>query len=1140
MKKTFLFLFLFPVLTLFSQNEITFSYHFEKPTIISTKRGNIVEFPGLIQIGKSGEPLLPYKAIKLMLPPGCEAYAMKINPTNEIVLAESGTNIRAKGSARKYSYTGEEDYYQNEAIYKSGNIYPQNRTGETNTQYMHGVGYALNAITPVNYTPSTGRLSYYEKIEVVVRYKKSERAEKAIKNLVLTDDNLKTCIDYADNKKEMDKYPLRKSSASDYEILIITPNIYTDPLKPLDSIYTNRGYRTKITSLESITSSTQGIDSPEKMRNYIINEYQNHAIKYVTLAGDADILPYRGLYCVVQSSFTEIDDNIPSDIYFSALDGNWNNNNNDLWGEVGEEDLLPEVFVGRMPFSDISELIAIVNKSIKHQNHPIIDEIRKPLLAGERLHNNPYTVGSQYLELVIGTHSENGYTTVGIDSTRNFLKLYEESYPWNGTTLRNRIKEGRNQIHHSGHADATFVMKFNLEDITSSNFESVDGVNHTFPIVYTHGCVCGSFDNDDCIGERMVAIDNFAAAFIGNSRYGWFNEGQTEGPTVHLHREYVDAVNGDSIPQIGKAHTESKRATAPWVNAPGQFEEGAQRWSFYCCNLLGDPVMSVWTDEPIDINVTLPENIQSNAYSTSVTVKSNNMPAKNLRVAVVANGKLMASGITDNNGAATLSFFEPFSTQTEANIIVSGYNCLPHSYQVPVVGGSAMANVHFESYSINDEEGNNNGVLEYGETIKLNVSLKNSGNAIANNVNATITSDNEYIDILQNSANFGNINPNATLHLPNAFKFAISENIPDNHEIVLKVASQQPSQWESEIKLNAHSYALAINGGELSNGNIVINAHDQVNINFHIENNGSSSSPALIAEIACSSEFVTIPNKIKEVGNISPGEQAQLVFENISVSPNIQNGTTVEFTIKIKNANNTIATYNKIFAVGMVTENFETGTFTYLQWNNVNNKWSISNTAHGGNYSATVNNVNVNEDNSLIIEMKVISEAAISFWYKTATGNADNKLLFAIDNEQMGEYHGENSWTQVSYNVTPGNKKFSWKYSKNNNANNDVCFIDDIIFPPSEAAINSINNIYNNDNFIHISPNPSSGIFALKIKEQSNNTRLSIANISGHVIFEKKLDASESIIDISNQPKGVYLLTIIHKGYVVTKKILIH
>ncbi len=170
------------------------------------------------------------------------------------------------------------------------------------------------------------------------------------------------------------------------------------------------------------------------------------------------------------------------------------------------------------------------------------------------------------------------------------------------------------------------MMRLFLWDITNQNFSQVNGVDHNYTLMYTHGCLCGAFDVDDCISEKAVTIENWLVGGAFNSRYGWFNEGQTEGPSAHIHREFVSALYNDTISykRIGQTHMMSKIATAPWVTAPGQWEPGALRWCFYDCNIFGDPAMEIWTDEPIvgvpEANLTSMIQLYPNPAKEQVTV----------------------------------------------------------------------------------------------------------------------------------------------------------------------------------------------------------------------------------------------------------------------------------------------------------------------------------------------------------------------------------------------------------------------------------------------------------------------------------------------------------------------------------------
>jgi hypothetical protein len=181
----------------------------------------------------------------------------------------------------------------------------------------------------------------------------------------------------------------------------------------------------------------------------------------------------------------------------------------------------------------------------------------------------------------------------------------------------------------------------------------------------------------------MVGIDNFAVAFIGNSRYGWFNEGTTDGPSQHLHREFMDALYRDSLYHIGTAHLKSKSETAPFVDITGEYEPGATRWCFYDNNVLGDPAMAVWTEEPQQVSAIYPELIPIGAGSVNVQLNGPGGNYHNFTCSIYRNDSLFGTAKTNVSGNAVISL-QAGITEGPVSLIISGYNILPHYFEIQV------------------------------------------------------------------------------------------------------------------------------------------------------------------------------------------------------------------------------------------------------------------------------------------------------------------------------------------------------------------------------------------------------------------------------------------------------------------------
>ncbi|MCX6304181.1 MAG: C25 family cysteine peptidase [Bacteroidetes bacterium] len=606
-------------------------FTFSQVTVSQNGKYQSVTLDNTMLAGLNGEPMLPYHQIAMMLPPGEKA--VSVNIVGEALTAIPGSyDLFPQQLMQPLSKGPDGKFIKNETVYSSSANYPVSPAGTLINSYLNGYAFALSTFTPVVYNPAKKTISYYQKVTVQITTRPDVNAALALKNLTSSANALKRVRLFAQNPEMMGQYPAKGALKTGYNILIITPAQFQAGFQDLVNYYNIRGQASQIATTEAIAGMT-GQDLQEKMRNYIISEYQANGIDQVILGGDVEVIPYRGFYCYVISGSGYEDNNIPADIYFSALDGNWNTNGDSKWGEPGEDDLLPELSVGRMSFSNTAEQANMVHKSVSYQGSPVTEEMKQPLMVSEFLYDPPLTYGSDYLELLIDSHNDNGYTTYGIPSAQNTItRLYDTAgYNWSVGQLLSDINSGKSFIHHCGHSNATYMMRMSNWDITNQNFFQVDGITHNYQLMYTHGCICGAFDESDCIAELSTSISNFLAGGVFNSRYGWFDQGTTEGPSAHLHREFISAMyNPDpnlAITELGSAHTMSKIKTAPWIGLPGEFEPGAQRWCHYDCNVLGDPSMKIWTDNPVvgthDLTETFTFSVSPNPCTDRITLSCN-------------------------------------------------------------------------------------------------------------------------------------------------------------------------------------------------------------------------------------------------------------------------------------------------------------------------------------------------------------------------------------------------------------------------------------------------------------------------------------------------------------------------------------
>ena len=1114
MKKLTLSLILLMVCGFLSAQTVEMNYSFSNSKATSLRGYQEIQLDGCMQSATVGQPSLPWQKVSLLLPQGTEAESIEVELSNFQEL-EGQYILFPYQPSRTTNDTEKKDLVVDQAVYASKAVYPAKNHGVVTTQFKNGYSFALSTFTPVQYIPSEGKVMIAQnaKVKVHIRASKADHS-----NMLWGTPEIKNSVRrLAQNPEMIDNYQTKGREVTAYDLLIITSSEYVNGYSEYCEYYNSIGIRNNIALLSDIYAQMAGRDNQEKIRNYIIQEYQDNGIMMVVLGGDVDIVPYRGFFCQVQSSSLYESNDIPADLYYSGLDGTWDDNNNGHWGEPGEDDLYPEIGVSRMSFNNTTDLANMIHKTLMYQQNPVLGEFHKVILAGEHLYDNPTSNGSDYLELLIGTHNDNGYTTVGYPEYYDFTKLYEELGTWSGSALMQAINAGTSYVHHDGHANTSYVAGW--YGISNGDFSGANGVDHNYTFFHTQGCDCGAFD-ENCILEKMVKIENFAVAVIGNSRYGWFNEGQTEGPGAHLEREMTDAQWNDRMGWLSLAHTIGKCETAPWVTAPGQWEEGALRWNFYDMNVLGDGAVNVWLDEPMTALVDAPAQVVIGTQSIEVTVTDENGNGLlNYRCLVYMDGEVIAMGATDENGVAEIEFEGGLQNVGTMIMKVSGVNSYPQDVEMMAVP-SDTPYVVYESYTLNGGD-----QIEFDGNYSFNMELTNVGSVNANNVTATISCDSEYITFDQTTMDVGNINGSQSITLENAFAFTVSNDVPNNTIVRFNITCTDGTDtWESHFnaKVFAPEFVLVSAILETSTGG-ALNPGDSGTVHFTFKNNGRAAVPSAIFRIFNGHDVINITTMEWSYDAIAPDQEFTADME-FTLSSTAETGALYELPYNVYYGNYSLMD-SYYLSVGQSMDGFETGDFSAFDWHSVSPiyAWEITTQYHyEGMYCAKSSSIDDYETTTLYINIVVGTESEMSFYYKVSSESNYDKLYFKIDGVEKNNWSGEISWAQATYNLTPGTHELRWEYSKDVSVSSgyDCAWIDNVCFPASTIITEIKEEVCSNTT---IYPNPNSGSFTIALGEDLST--VSVFNSLGQMVHQQSGLSGESTLNLNLTP-GVYFVNV--------------
>jgi hypothetical protein len=827
--------------------------------------------------GEVGAPQLPARSVQVALPANRSVARVEVIATQSHLLPGRKWISPAQPPQILSLDAGKSQAIDfvlpDPAVYRGERPYPERVAEYTGCGQMGPVHLANLVVYPLQYLPQSQQIRFHERVELALHLRegRSRPLLRRSRTAGHRDPLLRAVQRLVLNGRDVGRFYPRTGDGEDLdgaadlaEYVIITDLAFQEAFQTLADWKIRKGLTARVVTLQEIDSQYSGDDRGERIRACITKAYQDWGAVYVLLAGDTQLIPVR--YAYAMDSQTEYND-IPCDLYYADLDGNWNADGDDVYGEVEDGvDLFPEVFLGRAPVSTVAQAENFVRKVLTYERPEMLDYQEKALFAAEVLWYDPFTDASKSKDLIDERYLPGRFDPV--------TKLYETLGNEDPYSVMNALDQGQNIFNHDGHAYYS-VMGMGSGYLDNSQVDHLNNGDR-IGLVYSIGCWPAAFDYD-CIAEHFVNNDaGGSVAFIGNSRYGWGSPGNPcFGYSDRFDQYFFKTLFEDGLTRLGEA-----LSTAKAHYAPRSQQENVYRWHQYQVTLLGDPEMPLWTRTPRAMTVRYPDHLPA-ADSSQVMIAvdgPDGQPVAGALVCLMDEAAIYLRSETDVYGTATFSL-PPAAAET-LWVTVTAAEFIP--YQGHLVAISSGPHLSLGTVQIEEIVGNGDGLVSPLEQIGFDFQVKNCGDETAAAVTANLAAREDAVDT---TIFLGDIEPGETISPGLAGRFTIAQECPNDHVLQFDILFQDEADhsWDGLIGVQVATPVISyqscwLDDAGRGNGNGVPDPGEELDLHVTVANIGGQRATSLSLQLDSEDPYLELIEGSADLGSVDPQSTAEAVF----------------------------------------------------------------------------------------------------------------------------------------------------------------------------------------------------------------------------------------------------------------------
>lgn len=828
-----------------------------RTTDLKTLNGDFTSLiiEGYTKNNEFGSALLPMKRKLIEIPAGAVPTVKILNySVKEINLSEYGISNNLYPSQPPLSKNiDEHDFVYNLQAYSNDSYGTKNLVEVKVLGYMRSTRIARVEIAPIQYNAVQNTLRVYENIEFEVVFENADiqktadlKARLASPFFENTYGRLANRIQ-TETKENFTKYPVK--------YVIVSDPMFEDQLQEFITWKVQKGFNV----IEAYTDDAAVGNTTASIKSYLQDLYnagtvEDPAPSFVLFVGDVQQIP----------TFS------PS---FQATDR--------LYVEY-TGDLFPDVYYGRFSAQNADHLQAYLDKTLQYEQYTMPD----PSYLND-------VVLVSGVDGSFATNWGNGqinYGTINYFNTDHGINAHVYLYPASGGSISSIINDINNGVTFSNYTAHCSSAGWADPSFTISDVPGLTNINK-YGLMIGNCCSSSTYTQNETFAEAITrTADKGCVGYIGGSESTYWDEDYYFGVGVGAITEnpppYEETTAG-AYDGIFHDHGEDFSewfVTMDQVIYAGNLavsESGSTREEYYwdIYNLMGDPSLMIYFSEPPVLSTSFNPVILMGVETFEVTAEAYSYAA------LSKNGVLIAAAIANEAGLISFNVAD-IQEPGDLDLVITTQNRQPFISTVAVVPPTGPF-VVTETFSINDDAANGNGLLDYNETVKLSLDMKNVGVATASNVVVSIASTDQYITISDDNANLGVIDPDEVISLTDEFEFTVAADVPDGYTAYFNVeATDGTDVWESGFNITAHSPILEMESYSIAdpngNSNGKIDPGETVEITIYVKNTGSATAANVIGDLISDNSFLNISSDPQSFGNINGEENAFAIFTAVA------------------------------------------------------------------------------------------------------------------------------------------------------------------------------------------------------------------------------------------------------------------